>query len=72
MYVVFAGSRYYPRGGAADARAVFATEQEALDYTEHSLGRWDDWWQIALVTASSVEMFHQGDGPGLIISEEIP
>jgi len=50
MFYVFAGSKYYPYGGAHDCAGVFASLAEAIAYAK---GRVDsggsDWAHVATV-----------------------
>lgn len=44
MFLVFAGSNYYPDGGWEDFEGVFPTLEAALGAVTN--GRKSDWWHI--------------------------
>ena len=47
MYLVFAGSTYYPSGGWADYKGKFDTEKEALMWIARNANdKMLDWWHI--------------------------
>lgn len=43
MYMVFAGSNYYPQGGWEDHKGTFDTLEEALECAANA---GEDWWHI--------------------------
>ena len=62
MYLLFAGSHYYPAGGAEDFRfahndlELLKNIKDVLMQTSTSL----DWWQIALLEDFKLEIVESG------------
>jgi hypothetical protein len=68
-YALFAGDRYYPRGGWDDMRGRFGTATEACHQAAriraalHELERDDSWWHVVDLEAGVVVAHHLSAPP---------
>ena len=61
-YLLFAGSRYYPSGGASDCKGVYDTKEDAIESVAKGLGWGCDWAHIARVDGNKLLVVWDTEG----------